>query len=98
MPGIVGLQIKVEGLWVFSYGCPGARTQLRKREFERNGNLVGHFILDRKDILQIALVALGPELSSAVGIDQCDIDVRALARLLHAAFDQIGYPESIGDF
>ena len=53
----------------------------------------GHLVLDREDVLELAVVALGPDVPVGLGIDQLHRDAHAVARLAHAALDHVLHAE-----
>src|SRR5687768_3976831 len=63
----------------------------------RNGR--GDLALDREDVLgrQFAIIGLGPEVRVSAGIDELDMDAHAVARTLHAAFEDLRHSQLIGD-
>ena len=50
-------------------------------------------VLDREDVLELAVVALGPDVPVGLGIDQLHRDAHAVARLAHAALDHVLHAE-----
>ena len=56
-----------------------------------------HLVLDREDVLEVAVVALGPEVAVGLGVDQLHGDADALARLAHAALDDVLHAELARD-
>jgi hypothetical protein len=49
----------------------------------------GHLVLDREQVLELAVVALGPDVPVGFGIDQLHGYAHPVARLAHAAFDHV---------
>src|SRR5215472_17538171 len=62
------------------------------------GNRLGNFILDRKDVIELAIVFLGPRLQSVVHVDQLHIDAHLIAGLLQTPFENMCYPECLPNF
>ena len=50
-------------------------------------------VLDREDVLEVAVVALGPEVAVGLGVDQLHRDAHPLADLAHAALDDVLHAE-----
>ena len=49
----------------------------------------GHLVLDREDVLEVAVVALGPDVAVGIGVDQLHGHAHPVARLAHAALDHV---------
>ncbi len=58
---------------------------------------LGDFLLHGKDIGHVALVALGPEMMAAGGVDELRRDPDTIAAATCAAFDEIGGAEILAD-
>ena len=56
---------------------------------QRGDDRRGHLVLDREDVLEVAIVALGPDMVVGIGVDQLHGDPHPVARLAHAAFDHV---------
>ena len=54
-------------------------------------------IADREDVVELAVVDLGPEVLVGCGADQLHVDVHRVAGLLHAALEQIGHAKALRD-
>jgi hypothetical protein len=50
-------------------------------------------VLQRKDVGEIAVVALGPDVLASLGLDQLRSDADAIAGLAYAAFEHIAHTE-----
>ena len=76
-----------------------ARERLRGEQLrlERRHHRVGDLILDREDVLVVAVVGLRPEVIAVVGSDQLRGDADALARAAHAPLEQVRHPQLLGD-
>ena len=61
----------------------------RQRGDDRGRDLV----LDREDVLEVAVVALGPEVVVGRGVDQLHRDAHPLPDLAHAALDHVLHAE-----
>ena len=48
-----------------------------------------HLVLDGKDVLQLAVVALRPDMRLGLAVDELHGDAHAIRRLAHAAFDHV---------
>jgi len=57
----------------------------------------GSITLDGEDVLEFAIVALRPEMTVGLRIDQLQVDVHLLAGLLHAAFEDVGHSQLFAD-
>ncbi len=57
----------------------------------------GHLVLDREDVLELAVVALGPDVPVGLGVDQLHGDAHPVAGLAHAALDHVLDAELRGD-
>src|SRR6185369_16097157 len=56
---------------------------------QRSDDGLGDFILDREDVFEHPVIALGPDVVPGVGVDQLAGDAHALARLAHAALEDV---------
>ena len=54
-------------------------------------------VLDGEDVLEVAVVALGPEVVVGLGIDQLHRDAHPLPDLAHAALDDVLHAELGGE-
>ena len=70
----------------------GVDTPRQRRDDGR-----GHFVLDGEDVIELAVVALGPDVRVGFGVDQLHGDADAIARLAHAALDDILHLELARD-
>src|SRR5262249_44863674 len=59
---------------------------------------LGYFILNRKDIIEFAIVFLRPRLQSVVYIDQLHVYAHLITGLLQTAFQNMCYSECLPDF
>jgi hypothetical protein len=55
------------------------------------------FVLHREDILEIPVVALGPDVAAALGVDKLRVNAHFHARLAHAAFEHVPHAELPAD-
>src|SRR5215472_19311277 len=60
-------------------------------------NLPGDLVLKRKDVGQLAIVTVGPEVLAADGIDQLGGNPYAVAALADAPFQDVAHPEFAPD-
>src|SRR5262245_4326420 len=58
---------------------------------------LGNFILDRKDVVELAIVLLRPRLQSVLHIDQLHVDAHLIASLLQTPFQDMCHPEYLAD-
>ena len=56
---------------------------------QRRDDRRGHLVLDGEDVLELAVVALGPDMPVGLRVDQLHGDADAVAGLAHAAFDHV---------
>src|SRR5437016_7354177 len=61
-------------------------------------NRVGDFVLNRKDIGQIAIVTISPHVPAVFAIDQLACDAYARASLSNTSFQNKVDPETLCDF
>ena len=54
-------------------------------------------VLDGEDVLEVAVVALGPEVVVGLGVDQLHRDAHPLPDLAHAALDDVLHAELGGE-
>jgi hypothetical protein len=76
-------------------GTVGDLRALLRRELrlERIGDGLRDLALDREDVLDVAVVALRPQVVVGGGLDQLHVDVHLVAGLLHAALENRGDAE-----
>jgi len=58
-------------------------------DLQRGNDRFGNLVLDRKDIGQFAVVAVGPDLIAGFGVDQLRIDPHPVSSLADAAFQDM---------
>src|SRR6185369_4498512 len=75
----------VVGSLAFRAFLRGGLDAAGKRADDRSG----HFVLDREDILELAVVAFGPDMPVGMRVDELHGDTDAIADLAHAAFEDI---------
>src|SRR5262249_4606948 len=61
-------------------------------------NVAGDLVLNGEDVLKGAVVALGPDMMAARGINKLCIDAHAVAGFAHAAFKDVADAEIAADF
>jgi hypothetical protein len=66
-------------------------------QFERVDDRFRNFILQREDVVQVAIVALGPQMAVGRALDQLCRDAHAVARFAHAALENMRDIELAGD-
>ena len=64
---------------------------------ERRDDRAGHLVLDREDILKLAVVALSPNVPVGFRINQLHGDANAITRLSHASLKDVFNPEFARD-
>ena len=98
---ILGFEIHAVGIAIDRLGLCARSATIRlaaaQRPLQRRGNGIGDIGLYRKDVGQIALVRLRPQLEPVAGVDKLDEDAHAVAGLAHAAFEQVLHMEGAGD-
>src|SRR5262249_17979313 len=57
----------------------------------------GDLVLQRKDIIERAVVAFGPDVPAALGLDQLAGDAHPTCRPAHAAFEHVAHAELAPD-
>src|SRR5216683_164111 len=69
-------------------------TQAR---LDRSDHTEGDLVLQREDVVDRAIVAFGPDVPAALGLDQLAGDADAAHRPAHAAVEHIAHPEFATD-
>ena len=54
-------------------------------------------VLQREDVVELAVVALGPDVGAGRRIDELAGDAHAIRRLAHAAFEHVAHAEFAAD-
>jgi hypothetical protein len=67
------------------------------RRPDRERNTGGHFILHRKQISEVAVVVLAPEMHTSAGFNELRRHPHSISRLAHAAFEDIPNTELAPD-
>ena len=89
----LGVTIKVEGYQVDGWGLFDRRFLTgRKFGLECLGDGFGDLALNRKDVRQITVVSVRPDVCIVTGIDQLGINSHLATGALHAAFDEVVHP------
>ena len=80
-------------------GQPGRAVARRRLDPPRQGgdDRGRDLVLDGEDVLEVAVVALGPEVVVGLGVDQLHGDAHPLPDLAHAAFDDVLHAELGGE-
>lgn len=55
------------------------------------------FILNGKNVGQVTVVAVSPDMAAVVRVDELSCDANALSRLAHTAFEHVSHPEFPAD-
>jgi hypothetical protein len=58
---------------------------------------LGDFFLDRKYVVQVAVIALGPQLIAVAGVDELHRDAQTVAGLADASFEHCSNLELVAD-
>src|SRR5215472_8418664 len=74
---------------------PGATRELNT---QFGGDRLGYFILNRKYVIEFAIVFLGPGLQSVVHVDQLHVDAHLIAGLLQTPFENMCHSECLPNF
>lgn len=61
-------------------------------------NAAGDLVLNGKNVLESAVVALGPDVMAARSVNKLRGDANAIAGLPHAAFEYVAHAEIAADF
>ena len=56
---------------------------------QRRDNRAGHLVLDGENVLELAVVAFGPNVPVGFCVDQLHGDADAIARLSHASLEDV---------
>src|SRR6516225_3439262 len=70
----------------------------RELNAQFGGNRFGYFILNCKDVIELAIVFLGPRLQPVVHVDQLHVDAHLIAGLLQTSFENMCHSECSPDF
>src|SRR5262245_2359855 len=63
--------------------------RLHNPRSDRACDLVRHFVLDGKNVLQSTIVAISPDVMSIGGLNQLRVDANAIPKFSNAAFEHI---------
>ena len=71
----------------------------RRQELDLQGchDLQRDLVLEREDVAEVAVIALGPDVAAGCPFDQLGVDPHLLAGLANAALDHIGNAQFLGD-
>ena len=64
---------------------------------DRSHDLFRNFILQGKNVRQVAVVSIGPDVIAGCGVDELRGDAHAIAALAHAALQHVAHAEFAGD-
>ena len=64
---------------------------------QRRHDVRRHLVLDRENVLELAVVALGPDMRFGLAVDELDGDAHAVGGLAHASFHDVVDAEFLGD-
>src|SRR5262245_23367983 len=64
---------------------------------DRRGDGLGQLVLEREDIREAAVIALGPDMAAGGGVDELRRDTEPIAAFPHAAFQYIAHAELAAD-
>ena len=74
---------------------PGGWPASSNPELVHDGR--GNLVLNRKDVRELAIETLGPELIAVLGVDELRRDAHAVARLSNAALESRSDPQPPAD-
>ena len=87
------LPCELDGLEVERVGLGIGRARLGRRAEQRDLELLDHvggdLVLDREDVVELAVVGLRPKVRVGAGLDQLRRDPHRVARLAHRAFEHV---------
>src|SRR3546814_91988 len=63
----------------------------------RGHDVLGDVVLDGENVLQLAVVLLGPDVLAGLGVDELNGDAQVPARRPHAALEDVAHAEIAGD-
>lgn len=78
-------QVEVVGLPGCRAACFVQRRVRGETQFQRVGDQIGGLVLQREDLLGVALPLLGPDLDSGAGVGDLDADAEFVAFLAHGS-------------
>jgi hypothetical protein len=86
--------------WSYASGSTLPRACVRvvllaagEAHLERLHDLLGHLVLHREDVLEVAVEAVGPDVAAALGVDELHVDAHLHAGTAHAAFEHVAHAE-----
>ena len=83
------------GIHAFGRPAPGALAlDAAELGFERGDDRRHDLVLHGEDVLEIAVVAFGPEMVAGCGLDQLRGDAHPRAGLAHAALQDVGHAQT----
>ena len=89
-------QVVLVGLGVGGRAAGDEGALLRQQlHLEGVDDAAGDLVLEREDIVQAAVVAIGPEMPAAAAVDQLDGDAHAVPGLAYAALEDVADTERV---
>src|SRR5271154_6348263 len=79
------MRLDVEGASVAGTVLPGGR----EFHLQHSDDALSDVVLHRKDVLELPVIAFGPQMCAGGGVNELYSDAYALCRALHAAFQQV---------
>ena len=70
--------------------------RLQQPGFDRGNHFLGNLVLQRENIAEFAIIAIGPDVIACGSIDQLRSDPYAVAVLAHAALQHIAHAQFAG--
>src|SRR5712692_2494910 len=90
----------ISGPGIKAFGRPAHRAlslSLGNGRSDGNCYCLGDLVLHRKDVREIAVVALGPDVVAGFGLDQLRGDADAVAGFTQAAFEHVAHAKLAPD-
>ena len=95
------LPSELDGLQIERVRLGIGRARLRRRAEQRDLELLDHvgrdLVLDREDVVELAVVGLRPQVRVGAGLDQLRRDPHRVARLAHRAFQHVRHVQRARD-
>src|SRR6185437_13892558 len=94
---LAAAQDTIVGFGIFGLDARPRTFGADEPDFERGHDLRRDVVLHRENIHQLAVVAFGPEMRAAPGVDELARYAHAIARFAHAAFEHVANTELRAD-
>ena len=70
---------------------------IRERDPERRHDLLGDFVLNVENIINVPVETLGPNMTAVMGVDELSGDPQAIAAASNTAFQDIAHVQFTGE-